>query len=206
MKELLPIHLKVEGRKAVVVGGGKVAERRVDLLNNNKARILLISPEATDKLKKHSNKKKIDWLQRKYRRGDLEGAFIGIFAANDIKAEQSFIDEAKEKGILVNVSTDYNKCDFIFPAVAINEDILITVSTSGAFPLLSAEIAHEIKKTYGDKYNELIKFLLEARDEIKRKLPPERRKEVLKAVLEKKFLIIEALKKGRKLELEELID
>ncbi len=205
MEKLLPLHLKVEGKKVVVVGGGKVAERKVDLLLESRAEVLLISSQVTKRLRKLFEIGKINWIQRKYQRGDLEGAFIGIFAASDIKAEQNFIEEAKEKGILVNISTDYKKCDFIFPAVVRNKKILITISTSGAFPLLSAEIAQEIQGTFDDRYSELIDFLFEVREEIKKKFPPEERKKVLKSLLNKKFFIAEALRKGRKPKLKELI-
>jgi precorrin-2 dehydrogenase/sirohydrochlorin ferrochelatase len=205
MKRLLPLHLKAEGKKVVVVGGGKVAERKVDLLLESGADVLLISSQVTRRLRELSEKGRIEWRQRKYRKGDLKDAFIGIFAAKDSRAEESFIEEAKEKGILVNISTDYKKCDFIFPAVVRNEKILITVSTSGAFPLLSAEIAREIQKMFNDGYSELIDFLFEVREEIKRRFPPEERKKFLKSVLEKKLFIVEALKKGRKPELKELL-
>jgi|Deesub1362A_J573_1020465.scaffolds.fasta_scaffold00788_10 precorrin-2 dehydrogenase/sirohydrochlorin ferrochelatase len=205
MERLLPLHLKVEGKKAVVVGGGKVAERKVDLLLESKAEVLLISSQVTKRLRELSERGKIEWRRRKYQRGDLKGAFIGIFAASDSKAEENFIEEARERGILVNISTDYKKCDFIFPAVVRNEKILITISTLGTFPLLSAEIAREIQKMFDDSYSELIDFLFEARKEIKRRFPLEERKKVLKSVLEKKFFIAEALKKGRKPKLEEPI-
>jgi precorrin-2 dehydrogenase/sirohydrochlorin ferrochelatase len=205
VEKLLPLHLKVEGKKVVVVGGGKVAERKIDLLLESRAQVILISSQATKRLRELSEKGKIEWRRRKYRRGDLKDAFIGIFAARDSKAEESFRKEAKETGILVNISTNYKKCDFIFPAVVRSEKILITVSTSGTFPLLSAEIAREIQKMFNDTYSELIDFLFEVREEIKRRFPPEERKKFLKSVLEKKFFIVEALKKRRKPELEELI-
>lgn len=205
MEGLLPLHLKVEGKRVVVVGGGKVAERKVDLLLESKAEVFLISPRVTEKLRGLSEGGEIEWKQRKYQRGDLKDAFLGIFAARDSQAEESFIEEAKERGVLVNISTNYKKCDFVFPAVVRSKKILITVSTSGTFPLLSAEIAQEIQKVIDDTYSELIDFLFEVREEIKRRFPPERRKKVLKSVLEKKFFIAEALRKGRKPKLEELI-
>lgn len=205
MEGLFPLHLKIEGKKVVVVGGGKVAERKVDLLLEGKAEVFLISSQVTKRLKELSGEGKIEWKQRKYQRGDLRDAFLGIFAARDREAEENFMEEAKQRGILVNISTDYKKCDFVFPAVVRSKGVLITVSTSGAFPLLSAEIAQQIQKMLDDNYSELIDFLFEVREEVKRRFPPEKRRRVLNSVLEKRIFIAEALRRGRKPQLEELM-
>jgi precorrin-2 dehydrogenase/sirohydrochlorin ferrochelatase len=202
-KSFIPINLRISGRKVVVVGGGKVAERKVFVLLESGARVLLVSPRITKELRKLSEKGEIAWLQRKYRKGDLESAFMGVFTASDGETEQIFFEEAKEKKVLANFSTDLKKCDFIFPAIVRKGKLLITVCTEGAFPMLSAEIAGEIDEMLSDKYGELVDFLSEIRGEVKKKFPLRERKSILKKVLKKKKFILEALKKGEKPKLEE---
>ncbi len=204
-KGFIPINLGIKGKKVVVVGGGKIAEKRVNLLLGAGAKVLLISPRLTKKLSLLSEKGEIEWIGRRYKDGDLKEAFLGVFAASDSKAERNFIKEAQERKILVNVASNLKKCDFIFPAVARSGEILVSVSTQGAFPLLSAVLAQEIGGILGDKYSDLIDYLLRIREEVKGKFPAKERKKVLKYVLCKKHFIIKELKAGRTPELEDLL-
>ncbi len=202
---MLPINIRLKNRKVIVIGGGKIAEKRAISLHEAGANVVLISPEVTTLLKKHIEADKILWVRRKYCRGDLKGAFIGVIAINNPEVESIFIEEAAEEGVLINLSSSSKKSDIIFPATVRRGRLEISVSTSGAFPMLSAEIARDIGLYYGDDFQGFIDFLSELREIVIDRYPQEERKKILKNILQKKEYILQQIKEGRKPELDEIL-
>ena len=89
MPEYYPVYLNLSGKRCVIFGGGTIAEGKIKALRQSGAQITIISPDATPGIKKALSDGEVEWLERKYQAGDLEGAFIAIAATNvsDVNCE-----------------------------------------------------------------------------------------------------------------------
>jgi len=152
-----PIFLDVRGRHAVVVGGGKVAERKVRKLLRAGAVVRVISPELTPGLDRLAREHKIQLKRRRFRKGDLgrrranKRSPLLVFAATDDPAAQFAVRrDARAAGALVNVANNAADCDFIVPASFTRRNLHVAISTSGTDPafarLLRQRLSVEIKK------------------------------------------------------------
>ena len=119
-KTLFPVFMDLKGKDVLVLGGGKVAERRVKTLSDFGAKITVISPEAAEFIKLTATENKIKWLKKEYQIGDITESkpFLVIAATNDRQANHSAMDEATALGIPVSVADRREECTFWFPAVA----------------------------------------------------------------------------------------
>jgi precorrin-2 dehydrogenase / sirohydrochlorin ferrochelatase len=140
-----PVFIGISDQLCVVIGGGRVAERKVRLLLKFDARIKVISPYAVKDIRTLSEKRKVELLLRPYMAGDLEGATL-VFAATDDEIINSAVrTEARSKGIPINVVDNPELCDFIVPSVVKRGLITVAISTSGTLPLLSKKLRKEIE-------------------------------------------------------------
>ena len=102
--DYFPISLDIRGRHCLVIGGGRVAERKVFGLLEYGAKVTVISPELTDSLDELRKKKEISWIDRLYQNGDLAAAFLVIAATDDEEAQEEIHTEAARHNILLNVA------------------------------------------------------------------------------------------------------
>src|SRR5680860_308129 len=114
---MYPILLKLKNKKILVVGGGKIAERKVIRLLKAEANVLLVSPEITDSLQKFVDEKIIVHNKRKFIKEDLKNAFLVIAATNDKKVNHLIFRESEKNGILVNVVDEPDHCNFYVPSI-----------------------------------------------------------------------------------------
>jgi precorrin-2 dehydrogenase/sirohydrochlorin ferrochelatase len=151
-----PALLNLSNKKCVVVGGGKVAERKVASLVRCGAHVLVISPELTTALKKYKATGTIRHQSREYRRGDLKGSFLVIAATSDDRINREVSREAK---ILVNVADVPELANFVLPAVMRRGPLMIAVSTGGASPAMAAAIRMELELLYAREFESYLLFL-----------------------------------------------
>ena len=143
---LYPVHLAIEGQLCLVIGGGSVATRKVESLLPCGAVIRVISPAAGCRILELAEAGLLEWQQRNYHQGDLQGAKL-VFAATDSQDVQDrIVREANGSGILVNVVTRPEACTFQVPASLRHGDLLITVATGGGSPALAARIRQELEQ------------------------------------------------------------
>jgi precorrin-2 dehydrogenase/sirohydrochlorin ferrochelatase len=150
-----PVFLDLGGRKAVVVGGGRVAARKVSALLKAGADVTVISPSLTPGLQRVLSEKKIAHLPRLYRHGDLKGAFLAIAATDSVETNRKVAAAAPA---LVNVVDVPSECNFIAPSVVRRGPLLIAISTSGASPAFARTLRKELEKSYGPGFSEYLKF------------------------------------------------
>jgi len=181
-----PIFLDLRGRRCTVVGGGRVAERKVKALLRAGASVHVISPAVTPRLALLAARKKIDLTLRAYRPTDLEGPAsarpegprgvrpVLVFAATDSPETQRAVrKDAEEIGALVNVADDARKSDFIVPASFAQGDLLVAISTSGASPALARRLRRQLQLKLGREYRAYLQFLREARKQVMDTVPDE---------------------------------
>ncbi len=161
-----PICLDLQERSCFVVGGGRVAERKVTGLLACGARVTVISPELTEELQKLYKDGSIRWNSREYRTGDLSQAFLVIAATDDEITQKQVYEEASARNLLLNVADVPQRCNFILPATVRQGDLIIAVSTAGKSPALARKLRMELEKRYRAEYRVLVDILGAIRPEI----------------------------------------
>lgn len=201
---LYPLHLSLEGVLCVVVGAGKVAERRVKRLLQAGARIRLVSTDAVTGLEELAKEGKIQWISRAFEPEDLEGATLAFACTDDRETNLRVAFEARKRGILVNVADDPVACDFTLPACVIRGPLVISVSTSARSPGLSAAIRRRLERQFGEEWGELCSVLMELRPEIVRlNVPPDEITRRIEDLLDTDCLSL--LKRGLQEEAKQLV-
>ena len=157
-----PIFLDVRGRRTVVVGGGKVAERKVRKLLRAGAVVRVISPELTPGLDRLAREHKIQLTRRRFRKGELgrrrantRSPLLVFAATDDPSAQRTVWKDAKDAGAFVNVADNAADCDFIVPASFTRGNLHVAISTSGTDPALARflrqRLFEEMKKIKSQK-------------------------------------------------------
>ncbi len=154
-----PICVSIEGRRCIVVGGGRVAERKVNTLLTCGGRVTVVSPQLTEALAAWQAEDKFAWLKRAYQKGDLTGAFLVIAATDDTEVQRLVFEEAEQCNILVNVADVPKWCSFILPATVRQGDLTISVSTAGKSPALARRLREDLEKQFGPEYDVLLSLL-----------------------------------------------
>jgi siroheme synthase-like protein len=164
-----PIFFNLQGKRCVVIGGGKVALRKIKTLLECEAVVTVISPEFRREISRLSKEKEIHLIQREYKAGDLKDAMIAIACTDMKKVNRKVVDEAKKAGVLINVADDPESSDFIIPSFFRRENLTVAVSTAGVSPALARKIRTKLEKDFGEEYASLLSLIGEVRSTIKRK-------------------------------------
>lgn len=192
-----PIHLNLESGKCVVIGGGAVAERKVQSLLDFGARVTVVAPEVTPTLSRLADTGKIQRVDDAYRPGMLAGAVLVIAATDDSETNKAVSEEAQALGIPVNVVDDPDLCTFFVPSVLRRGDLVISVSTSGKSPSLAKRLREKLESCIGPEYGELADLLGELRDEVKaRYQDPSERNKAYARILDSD--VLDLLSQGRR--------
>ena len=155
-----PAFLNLQGKRVVVVGGGKVAERKILALLKAGADVTVISPEITKRIAGEKLKGRVKHISRQYRRGDSRKAFLVIAATSSQEINRRVSEEAP---CLVNVVDTPSLCNFIVPSVIQRGMLTIAISTGGVSPALSKSIRKELQKLYGHEFAEYLRILKKIR-------------------------------------------
>jgi siroheme synthase-like protein len=128
-KTFFPLFVDMSGRKALVFGGGNVAERRVKILASFGADIIVISPEVTEYIERASSLSNICLLKLKYKAGDIAAIqpFLVVAATDERQVNHDIMAEAKSLNIHVSVADCREECTFCFPAIAESEDYIVGI-------------------------------------------------------------------------------
>ena len=163
---MYPLTVRVEKKRVVVIGGGKVAGFKIIPLLKQGADIIVISPELDANLVKLVEEKKIRWYQREYEKSDIKDAFLVVAASGDAVLNEQVAEDSTENQ-LVNVITNPESGNVHFPA-AIHRGLLnVAVSTGGASPKVAKKIRDDIANKYDEAYEQYLDFLYEVRIKVK---------------------------------------
>jgi precorrin-2 dehydrogenase/sirohydrochlorin ferrochelatase len=154
-----PLNLNLAGRCCLVIGGGKVAERKVTVLLQSAAQVTLISPELTEAIRQWAEQGQLRHYARHFISTDVSG-YLLVFCATDSAAvnEQAAV-AARQAGALVNVADRPDLCDFTIPARLLRGSLSITVSTGGSSPALARELRNELSERYGPEYEDYLEIV-----------------------------------------------
>lgn len=173
-----PVNLQINNRSCLVVGGGSVAERKVQSLLAAGASVAVLSPEITESLADMARERRITYISRCYQHGDIDGFFIVICATNNKEVNQWIADEANQAGALVNVIDAPEDGNFVVPSQIARGDLLLTVSTNGKSPALAKKIGAQLAQQYGPEYGLYLDLLAKARLKIKEVISSSKEREL----------------------------
>ncbi len=165
------ISIDLTDRRCVVVGGGAIAERKVETLLEFRAAVRVVAPELTERLSVLADQGTVEHAARVYEHGVLDGAFLVIAATDRRETNKSVSAEAQRRGILVNVVDDPALCTFFVPAIVRRADLVISVSTSGNSPAMARRVREKLESLFGPEYGELAELMGSMRDEVKARYP-----------------------------------
>ena len=153
----------------MVIGGGRVAESKIVQLQAAGAAVSVISPEVTPAIEESAQDGRLDWQAREYQPGDLDGVFLGIAATNQREVNQQIYSEAEQKGVLLNVVDDPERCTFIAPSIVERGPVTVAISTGGTSPALARKLREILSNDPALEWADLAGVLSEARKEVKKR-------------------------------------
>ena len=146
-RETFPVNAMIEGRKVLVVGGGRVGQRKVELLLDAGASVILICPECVTELSTLANKLKISWRQKLFTDDDIDGLSLVFACTDDKHVNRHILDVARAARVpCCCADGNWSEGDFVTPAILRSGNVLISVSTSGKSCRLSRLIKDNLSK------------------------------------------------------------
>lgn len=165
----LPVMLDLAGRRILVVGGGRVATRKVARLLDSGASVRVVSPEVSPELEAIAARTdRLELSLRPFDPSDLDGIQL-VFTATGVESvEQIVHDEGDRRGVWVNAADDPERCSFLMPATLERGSLQVAVSTGGESPVLAGRVRDEIDAALGPEYADAVAIL----GRLRRELPP----------------------------------
>lgn len=175
-----PAVLNLRDRPVVVIGGGRVATRKVAELLPTGARVTVVSPTLSARLARWVREGRLRHRARAYRRGDLKGSRLAIAATSDPEEQVRIASEARGSATWVNVVDQPALCDVLAPAVMRRGDLTIMVSTGGRNPALARWVSRRLNTLVGEEYARLTRILAAVRTTLREVgVPPAKRRQTI---------------------------
>jgi len=156
----------MRGRSCIVVGGGKVALRKISDLLETGAKVTVVAETPDPIIEDLAQKGNIKLFRRLFKPEDIENAFLVFTATDDDSVNAEIAGIAKKYGALVNVVDNPQYCDFFSGAVVKRGPLRIAISTSGCSPGIAAEIRRELDELYSESFASFLQTVGEMRQYI----------------------------------------
>ena len=161
-----PIFVQLQGEKALVVGGGSVARRKVETLLEYGASVRIVSRVLCPKLERLVEKEEIRFLGEEFRETFLEGIFLVIAATDDKELNHRISRAARARGLLINAVDQPEDCNFIVPSIVNRGNLQIAISTSGKSPAMAKKIRKELEGRFGMEYEVFLSLMGRIREAV----------------------------------------
>jgi siroheme synthase-like protein len=158
-----PAMLDLVDRRAVVIGGGTIAARKVDELLASGAAVHVVAPKACVRIEVLAAAGALTLISRSYREGDLANAQIAIVATSDSAIQQRAWHEAHALRIFVNTVDEANRCSFITPSILRRGSLTVAVSTNGRNPGLARRIREWLETQFPASFGRFVDLSARAR-------------------------------------------
>ena len=165
--DALPIFLKLRDTPALVVGGGSVAERKIDLLIRAGAKVTVVAPEIGSKVEALLNQQKLHWIEDRFEPAHLSQALIAIAATDNEDVNRSVSEAARQQNLPVNVVDQPDLCTFTVPSIVDRSPVIIAIGTGGASPVLARMLKARLETLIPAAYGRLAGIAREFRDQVK---------------------------------------
>ena len=165
----LPLFIETTGKKCLIVGGGKVASRKLIPILKAKMKVTLISPEVIEEIELNFQKNKnLKIIKRKFEPEDIKGQFLIIAATNEKTTNQKIAKLSKDNNILVNMAEDSLSGNTLIPSVVDRDPIKIAVSSGAASPILTRLVKTKLETVIPYSFSKLADIMMEYRDVVKK--------------------------------------
>jgi precorrin-2 dehydrogenase/sirohydrochlorin ferrochelatase len=182
---LFPVFLKLHDRRVLIVGGGRVAEEKLEAVLRSATDVTVIAPRITPRIAGWARESRVSYIAGEYREGVIRDFFLVITCTDSDAVNRKIYEECREAGILCNSVDDPTNCDFYAAAVVRRGDLQIAVSTGGHSPALAQRIRRKLEQEFGPEYEPWIGWLGRMRTVMRKALPrDEQTKELLHLLAE----------------------
>ncbi|NNE74878.1 MAG: bifunctional precorrin-2 dehydrogenase/sirohydrochlorin ferrochelatase [Acidimicrobiales bacterium] len=167
MSPTYPVHLVLDGKPVLVVGGGNVALRKVAGLLVSGAAVTVVAPRIRPELIDNPG---LTTIERPYQRGEVASYRLAITCTDDAAVNEQVFRDGETAGVWVNSADDPVNCGFTLPAVARQGDLAISISTTGRSPALAMWLRRRFEREFDHNYAELLGVLADVRAEARAEL------------------------------------
>lgn len=165
--QYFPVFLDAKHINAMVIGGGDVAARKIELLLKSTTTITIMAQTLSLSVERLIHTHQLEWLAHNYQPGHLDGKTLVIAATDDNEVNQQIQHEAKQAKLLINVVDQPELCNYITPAIIDRSPMIVALSSSGSAPILVRMLREQIERNLPDAYGKLAEFSLKFRDHVK---------------------------------------
>jgi len=184
MAHLYPINMSLAGKLCLIVGGGKVAERKVASLLEYEPLLHLVSPQVEENIKHWASEGLLCWIPREFEIADLDQVFMVFIATSDTNVNRDIAALCRARGILVNAVDDPPNCDFFVPSVLRRDSLTVAISTEGKSPMYAARLRRELETIITEQHGQFVDMLGQIRQEVKKSyLDIEQRKQIMEKLV-----------------------
>jgi uroporphyrin-III C-methyltransferase / precorrin-2 dehydrogenase / sirohydrochlorin ferrochelatase len=163
---MLPIFLKLAGRRCLLVGAGNVALDKIGSLLKAGVNLTVVAPEARVEIRQFAAQGALTWLERRFEPSDLAGNFLVITATDSPQTNAAVYQGCVERNIICNSVDDIPNCDFYFGSVVSRGDLQIAISTAGESPAVAQRLRHEIDEQLPEDLGPWLENLGQLRREV----------------------------------------
>jgi precorrin-2 dehydrogenase len=163
----LPANLLVRGRRVVVVGGGRVAARKIEPLLELGAEVVVVAPTVNEKIRDWAASGRLTLIERAFDPVDLTGSWLAFTTADDPAVNAAVHDAAEAARVWVNSADDPANCSFTLMSVIRRSDLVVAVGTGGRSPALAAHLRRLLTEELGPEYDTVLDLLAEAREALR---------------------------------------
>ena len=174
--EYLPVFLQLRAARAIIIGGGRIAARKADLLLRAGAHVTVVAPWLHEDLRSRAAAGELTHLGESFAPAHLDGAVIAIAATGLKDVNTAVSDAARARNVPVNVVDDASLSTFIFPAIIDRSPIVVAVGSAGQAPVLARWVRERIEAILPAGLGALARFMGERRSRIQRFLGPAARR------------------------------
>jgi precorrin-2 dehydrogenase/sirohydrochlorin ferrochelatase len=161
----------LNGKRCLVVGGGVIADGKLDALLDASAQVTVVSPAVLPRVATLAAERRITLDRRPYQSSDVVGTYLVIAATDDRAANAAVAADARAAGVLVNAVDDIPNCDFFAVAIVRRGDLQVAISTNGRSPAFARWMRERLDATLPAEYGELLAVLGDVRQTLKNRGP-----------------------------------
>lgn len=184
--DYLPLFVDLRERRAVVIGGGRVAARKAELLLRAQAEVTVIAPELAPSLRQlltGAGGRRLVHLAAPFEAGQLDGAALVVAATDSDEVNRAVATSARERGIMVNVVDDPRHSSCVMPAIVDRSPVVVAIGTSGCAPVLARQVRAQIEALLPGRLGELARLAGQLRRRVRSRLAASQRRSFWERVL-----------------------
>jgi len=174
----LPVGLSLKGRHCLVVGGGEVAVRKIEILLDYDCSITVVAPSAAEKVEYFAGSGRLKLEKREYASPEAGGYGLVVSASDSREVNAAVAADCSATGVPVNVVDDPKLCSFTFPAIVRRDNLTVAVSTDGKAPFLAAHLRAVLEDVFPERWAKIAAAAAVFRRKARERWPKDRERQM----------------------------